>query len=184
MNEVIKAIKSRRSIRNYSTKQISQEHLEMIIEAGIYAPSAINEQPWHFTVIQNQELLNHINDVVKTTLAESGNQWLQDKGRNPDFMVTYHAPALIVISGNEKAYDWKADCSFAMENMMLAGESLGIGSVCLGFVSAFLEKEEEVAKLGIPDGYKPYYGIAFGYKADDKVPEAPERNRNVVNYIK
>lgn len=184
MNDVLKTIKSRRSVREYSPEQLSQEHLDLIIEAGIYAPSAINEQPWHFTVIQNQELLSRINDTVKEQMTKSSVEWMRNNASNPDFKVTYNAPTLIIISGSEKGVAWQADCAFAMENMMLAAESLGIGSVCLGLVRFFLEQQDEVEKLGIPQDYKPFYGMAFGYKANDNVMEAPKRNRDVVNYIR
>lgn len=184
MNETIKTIQSRRSVRIYSPEQIDREHLDQIIEAGILAPSAINEQPWYFTVIQNQDLLRRINDTVREQLAKSEIEWMRNNGRNPDFMVTYNAPTLIVVSGNPKAMAWQADCSFAMENMMLAAESLGIGSVCLGLVNVFLGIPGEAEKLGIPEGYKPFYAVAFGYKANKETIEPPERNRNVVNYIK
>jgi nitroreductase len=184
MNDVLKTIKNRRSVRSYSPEQIDQEHMDQIIEAGILAPSAINEQPWHFTVIQNQELLRRINDTVRGQLANSDNEWMRNNGRNPNFMVTYNAPTLIVISGNPKGVAWEADCSFAMENMMLAAESLGIGSVCLGMVNFFLGIPGEAEKLGIPEGYKPFYAIAFGYKTNQETIKPPERNGNVVNYIK
>lgn len=55
MNEVLKAIRNRRSVRTYLPTQIKQEDLDLIIESGIYAPSGHNDQPWHFTVIQNKE---------------------------------------------------------------------------------------------------------------------------------
>ena len=61
MNNVLETIKNRRSIRNYKAEQISQEELDLIIEAGIYAPTAGNEQPWHFTIVQNPDALKHIN---------------------------------------------------------------------------------------------------------------------------
>ncbi len=69
MNEVLKAIKSRRSIRKYRSEQIKQEELEMIIEAGIYAPSGHNLQPWRFTVVQDRKVIEHINDISKKLMA-------------------------------------------------------------------------------------------------------------------
>lgn len=184
MNDVLKTIKSRRSVRNYSPAQISQEHMDLIIESGIYAPSAVNEQPWHFTVIQNQEVLQHINDIVKEQMVKSEVEWIRNNGSNSNFKVTYNAPTLILISGRESGVAWQADCAFAMENMMLAAESLGVGSVCLGLVRFFFEQESELEKLGVPKGYKPFYGIAFGYRPDEKTLEAPKRNMDVINYIR
>ncbi|MBU3178504.1 nitroreductase family protein [Clostridium estertheticum] len=65
MNEVLKTIKNRRSVRSYFSEQTKQEELDLIIESGIYAPSGNNDQPWHFTVIQNKENINvHLKQVI------------------------------------------------------------------------------------------------------------------------
>lgn len=184
MNEVLKVIKSRRSVRNYSTEQINQEDLDSIIEAGVYAPTAHNEQPWHFTVIQNQEMLQHINETVRGLMAESDAEWTRSMGSNPDFQVTYDAPTLIVVSGRKDGMAWRVDCAAAIQNMLIAAESLNIGSVWLGLTRFFFQQEEELAKLGIPEGYEPYYGVAFGYKVKEKVQVAPKRNLEVVSYIR
>lgn len=70
MNEVLKTLKGRRSIRAYLPDQIPNEDLQAILEAGIYAPTAHNDQPWHFTVIQNKEKLQYISDKSKELMAE------------------------------------------------------------------------------------------------------------------
>ncbi len=183
MNEVLNTIQNRRSIRKYKTEQISSESLELILEAGAYAPSGGNEQPWHFTVIQNRSLLSRINDRVREGMKESDDEWVRKMGNNPSFMVTYDAPTLILVSGRKDAMSWKADCAAAIQNMLLAAESLGIGSVWLGLVRYFYQ-DREMETLGIPDGYQPYYGVALGYKAEEQQPAAPERAANTVNYIR
>lgn len=182
MNEVLKVIKSRRSVRNYIHEQISQANLDLIIEAGIYAPTAHNEQPWHFTVIQNKEMLQYINEKVRESMAKSDVEWIKKTGSNPAFQVTYNAPTLIIVSGRKDAMAWSADCAAAIQNMLIAAESLNIGSVWLGLLRFFFQQEGEVSKLGIPEGYQPYYGVALGFKA--KKQAAPKRNLDVVNYIR
>ncbi|MHB8062903.1 MAG: nitroreductase family protein [Ruminiclostridium sp.] len=182
MNEVLNVIKNRRSVRSYKQEQISQGSLDSIIEAGIYAPTAHNEQPWHFTIIQNQQMLQHINERAKESMAKSDIEWIQKMGSKPDFQLTYNAPTLIIVSGRKDAMAWSADCAAAIQNMLIAAESLNIGSVWLGLLRFFFEHEEEVNKLGIPEGYEPYYGVAFGYK--EKEQTAPKRNLDVVNYIR
>jgi nitroreductase len=184
MNEVLKAIKSRRSVRNYKKEQISQESLDLIIEAGVYAPTAHNEQPWHFTIIQNEEMLQNINEKTKQLMAKSDVEWVQKAGSNPNFQVTYNAPTLIIVSGRKDAMAWSADCAAAIQNMLIAAESMNIGSVWLGLVRFFFEQEEEVKKLGIPEGFQPYYGVALGYSASEKKQDIPKRNLDVVNYIR
>jgi nitroreductase len=184
LNEVLKTIKSRRSVRNYRQEQISREALDLIIEAGVYAPSANNQQPWHFTIIQNQETLRHVNQKTREAMAKSDVEWVRGRGLDPDFQVTYNAPTLIIVWGRTDAAEWRADCAAAIQNMLLAAESLNIGSVWLGLMKFFFQQEEEVAKLGIPEGYRPYYGVAIGFKAEEKEPAAPERNLEVVTYIR
>lgn len=184
MNEVLKVIKSRRSVRNYKQEQISQKSLDLIIEAGVYAPSAHNEQPWHFTIIQNQQMLQHINEIVSELMTKSDIKWIQKMGSNPAFKVTYNAPTLIIVSGRKDAMAWSADCSAAIQNMLIAAESLNIGSVWLGLLRFFFQQEGEVNKLGIPEGYAPYYGVALGFKEVEKEQAAPKRSLDVVNYIR
>ncbi|WP_347460467.1 nitroreductase family protein [Clostridium sp. DMHC 10] len=65
MNEIIKAILSRRSIRKFKSEQISDDELNSILEAGKFAPSAMNQQSWHFTVIQNKEIIAKVNELCK-----------------------------------------------------------------------------------------------------------------------
>jgi nitroreductase len=184
MNDILKTIKSRRSIRKYMKEQISQEELDAILEAGIYAPTAHNDQPWHFTVVQNQELLHDINEKVRKEMAASDNEWVKKTGSNPAFQVTYDAPTLIVVSGRKDAIAWQVDCAAAIQNMLIAAESLNIGSVWLGLLRFYFQKEAEVCRLGIPENYQPYYGVAFGYKANGNEQVAPKRNTDVVNYIR
>jgi len=184
MNEVLNAIKSRRSVRKYKEEQISQADLDSILEAGIYAPTAHNEQPWHFTVIQNKEVLDSINQTVKEEMMGSDNEWVRKMSSVDGFKVTYNAPTLIIVSGRKDAMAWNADCAAAIQNMLIAAESLKIGSVWLGLLRFLFQKEDEVSKLGIPEGYQPYYAVALGFSANEKALPAPKRNVEVVNYIK
>jgi nitroreductase len=184
MNEVLKTIKSRRSVRSFRQEPIKQEELDMIIEAAIYAPSGHNTQPWHFTVIENREVISHINSVSKEFMAKMDIDWIRNAGMNPDFDITYNAPVLVIISGRKDAISWRTDCAAAIENMLIAAESLNIGSVWLGFAVFCFMAQGEAEKIGIPEGYEPCYGVALGYKKQDKEVRAPKRNYDVVNYIR
>ncbi len=184
MSDIIEIIQSRRSIRSYKPDQISQESLEKIIKAGIYAPSAHNQQSWHFTVIQNPQVLDRINIAARASMLEAADGWVRRMAENPSFRVTYDAPTLIIVSGRQDALAWSTDCSAAIQNMLLAAESLGIGSVWLGLMRYYFSRVEEVEKLNIPDGYKPFYGVAFGYKSGDVSLPVPKRNTEVVSYIR
>lgn len=183
MNEILKTIKNRRTVRSYTPEQIKKEDLDLIIEAGIYAPSGHNDQSWHFTVIQNKEKIQYISDKSKELMARSELEWMKTIGLNSNINITYHAPTLIIVSGNTNSLSPKTDCCAAIQNMLIAAESLNIGSAWLGLVSFFFKLDDEMKKLGIPEEYEPYYGVALGYKSITKDLPVPKRNFNVVNYI-
>lgn len=143
-----------------------------------------NTQPWHFTVIQNSAVISHLNVTAKEIMATAEMDWIRNVGLNPDHDITYKAPTLIIVSGRKDALSWRTDCAAAIQNILIAAESLDIGAVWLGLVSFCFKKEGEAEKLGIPEGYEPYYGIALGYKSPDNQNSAPERNYEVVNYIR
>jgi nitroreductase len=183
MNDVIKTIKERRSVRAYTDRQLSQEDLELILEAGRYAPTAHNGQPWHFTVVQNQALLDEISAKAKAVMAGAGDEWLSDMGKNPESHLTYHAPTVIFVSAKEDAMGFQSDTCAALQNMMLAAESLGIGSVWVGLLWFYMALEEAPRTLKIPEGNKLAHAAAFGYAKGPKLP-APLRNPDVVSYIR
>jgi len=183
MNETLNVIKNRRSTRAFKQEQIKPEELELIVEAGTFAPSGHNSQPWYFTVIQKREVIDHINETSKEVMAQMEIEWMRNAGMNQAFDITYKAPTLIIVSGRKDGITWKTDCAAAIQNMLIAAESLNIGSVWVGFAAFCFNKPGEAEKLGIPAGYEPFYGVALGYKAQDN-PPAPERKKDVVMYIR
>ncbi|MBA7709446.1 NADPH-flavin oxidoreductase [subsurface metagenome] len=186
MNETLKAIKNRRSIRKYKTEQIGDADLQSIMEAAIYAPSAMNQQKWHFTVIQDRETLAKIADMVKQTMLKSGIEFAVERAKSPGFNVFYEAPTVVLITADEQAISPELDCGAAAENIAVAAESLNIGSCVIGFTGFLFasEKADEIKKeLGVPEGYKFIISVALGYK-DVENPPVPPKNKDVINYIK
>lgn len=183
MNAVIENIKKRRSIRKYLPEQIKEEELDAIIEAGMYAPSGHNEQSWHFTVIQNREMLDYISSKTKELMCNLDIEWIAKMGKNEKLHVFYNAPTVIIVSGRDEAYCPILDCAAATENMMLAAESLNIGSCWIGLIKFFFEQRNEIEKFNIPEGYTPFHAITFGYKQITP-SRALERKKDVINYIK
>ena len=165
--DVLKAISGRRSHRAYQQKQIPEEKLSAILRAGLEAPSARNHQPWHYSVVQNADLIQAVHDEAAAVMGKGGSPRFAD----PDFQIFYHAPTVIFLFG-EKAFDWtQVDCGIAVENMALAAEGLGIGSVILGLPKpAFMgEKADELrARLECPEGYDFVIALALGYATDEK----------------
>ncbi|MBI5744962.1 MAG: nitroreductase family protein [Elusimicrobia bacterium] len=181
-NPVLDVIKNRRSIRKYLPDQLKPAELEAILEAGAYAPSAHNEQPWHFTVIRDKALLDRISEKSKELMAAQDTDWVKEMGRNPAFHVFYHAPAVVIVSARAAAMSPKVDCSAAIQNMLLAAESLDIGSCWIGLARYFFSLEEELPLLGLPDGYEPFYAVTFGYKGQ-RPSRALPRKAPPVSYI-
>ena len=185
MNETLKTILNRRSTRAYSPEQLKEEELQSILEAGKYAPSAINEQPWHFTVVQNQELLNKINEACKMAFISSGHPMFAERAKEEGFSVFYKAPPLIIVSGQQNTVAPQIDCALAIQNMFLAAEAVGVGSCWIHAIAGIFQGEAGEAlkkELHIPQTHTPYYSGSFGYKAMD--PQAPERKENTVSILR
>ncbi|MTI81386.1 MAG: nitroreductase family protein [Firmicutes bacterium] len=186
MNETIGNIKSRRSIRAFKQEQIKDEELQLILEAGLYAPSAHNQQSWHFTVIQNKEILDDLNESSKEAGKIFNDKYIQQLSNNEKFHTFYHAPTAVIISGKKDSLMPFADCAAATQNMLVAAQSIGIGSCWIGLVSLVFNGEKAKKyqdKLGIPEGYQPYHAVALGYKKV-KSTKAFARKENTVNYIR
>jgi len=182
-NLVIDTIMKRRSIRSYKLNQLEEDDLQTILDAGIQAPSANNCQPWHFTVIQDREFIQYMNEKSKDIMINSDDARISRAGSGK-VNLFYNAPTLIIVSGNENEISAKSDCSAAIENMLLAAESLEIGGVWIGMLRFFISDNKEVRKLNLPDGFRPYYAVALGYKNDDAVIGGTKRNKDVVSYMR
>lgn len=182
MNKVIETIKNRRSIRRYLPDPLKQEELDAILEAGLYAPSAHNDQPWHFTVIRDKELLDRISRVSKELMLKSELDWMREMGAKEQLHIFYHAPAVVVVSMRKDALSPLVDCSAAIQNMLLAAESLDIGSCWIGLAKFWFSVPEEVKALGLPAGYEPCYAVALGRKGH-RPSRALPRRKDAVNYL-
>lgn len=183
MNEVINVIKQRRSVRAYQEEQLKEHELQAILEAGLWAPSAHNGQPWHLTVIQDPDLICHMSVVSTEAMTQSPVEWVArmgQSGRN----IFYNAPTVIIVSGKKEGFlDPLIDCSAAVQNMLLAAEALDIGSCWIGLIRYFFNHGKEVNKLQLPEGYKPFYAVCLGYKARAN-GQGPARVSNTVSYIR
>jgi len=165
--DVLQAITNRRSHRAYKAEQLPEEVMEKILRAGLEAPSARNHQPWHFSVVQNPELIQEVHDEAARVMGREGSPRFAD----PDFQIFYYAPTVVFIFG-EKGFSWTdVDCGIAVENMALAAEGLGVGSVILGLPKPAFQgnKADELRnRLQCPEGYDFVIALALGYSTDTK----------------
>ena len=177
-NPVTQAIMARRSIRKYLNKPVEHEKLAFLAECGINAPSGSNRQPWVLRVVENQELLAQVNNVFKTINAK---QIARDKGFKNMFR---NAPNIILICTPANG-GGEIDAGMLGQNIMLAAQSIGLGTCCLGGVVRFIQTNPKIEffreALGIPIDYKINYIIAVGYP--DETPEAKPRDLSKVIFI-
>lgn len=183
MNDVINVIRNRRSVRAYKPDPIKAEELQAILEAGIYAPTGHNDQPWHFTVVQDRERISFMNQKAKEYMKNAPLDWMKKTANDPASDITYGAPVFILVSARKDGISGQIDCCAAMQNMLLAAESLNIGSVWMGLMRFFFAWDGANEYLQIPEGYEPAYSAVFGYKVAPNRP-APARNMDVVTYLK
>ena len=177
LNPVLSAIMSRRSIRKYLDKPVEHEKLEVIVRAGINAPSGMNRQPWIVRVVEDQKLIADVNEVFKKANPEQ-------VSRDKDFKNMFrNAPNLICVCTPANGGD--LDAGLLGENMMLAAQSMGLGTCCLGGPVRFLNTNADakffLERLDIPEGYKLNYILAIGYP--DEQPEAKPRDASRVKFI-
>lgn len=166
MNEVICAIEGRRSIRSYRTDPVPEEKLEAVVKAGLMAPSAMNQQSWHFVVISGKG-------------AERYRTYCIEKlGRDP----YYGAPAMILVFGKKDAIAPVCDGSLAIGNLLLAAKALGLGSCWIHCVNDLFKEEAAAAEWGVPAGYRPVGSVALGFPAGE-APAAKPRKEGMVTRI-
>ena len=163
-NPVIDAILKRRSIRKYSGKSVNKSDINILLTAAMYAPSARNEQPWHFIVIDDRDLLDQISKVHPYASMLSG------------------ASVAILVCGDEnlelsKAY-WPVDCAAATQNILLAAHALELGAVWLG-VYPRQERQSSIRKIfKLPSHIHPFSLISIGYPAEEKgIPDRFKEDR-------
>jgi nitroreductase len=149
----------RRSIRRYESKQVSNEVLKNILEAGRLAPSADNVQPWHFIVITDPEIKRELSKGIWRSFIKDS--------------------AFTIVGCGDKGYKWSTvDVTIALENMVLAAEAQGVGSCWIG---AF-EEDEVKQLLGIPDNLKVVALVSFGYPAEKPSPRNKKNLESIVHY--
>ena len=179
VNPVLSKIMARRSIRKYLDKPVEHEKLEVIVKCGINAPSGMNRQPWIVRVVEDQKLIADVTEVFKQQNPEQ-------VARDKDFKNMFrNAPNLICVCTPANG-GGELDAGLLGENMMLAAQSMGLGTCCLGGPVRFLISNEKckffLERLDIPADYKLNYILAIGYP--DEQPDAKPRDASKVKYIK
>lgn len=164
MNEVIRTIKSRRSIRNYRNEQITGEELETILDAGVYAPSGMGQQATIMVAIQDPERIAMIAGLNARVMGM-------------DIDPFYGAPTLVVVFADKERLTYIEDGSLVIGTMMLAASSIGVDSCWIHRAKEVFESEEGKKlkeEWGVPEDYVGIGNLILGYREGD-LPQAAER---------
>ena len=164
--DVIETIYARRSVRSYQNRPVETEKIVTLLKAAMAAPTAVNAQPWEFVVTDDEEQLAQVKEAC--------------------VFARYNAPVAIVICGNMKlalkGKDkelWVQDCSAAMENILLAATSLGLGSVWIGIypVEPRVRALKEI--FDMPEHVIPMSIAYIGYPAEEKEPRTQYNEKRI-----
>lgn len=182
--DVIEIIKTRRCVREYLDKDVPDEDISFLIDCAGYAPSGLNMQPWAFLVIKNKDKILQLSETCKKSMiplledmkytsksAAEYLSFLKQKGSD----MFFGAPVLVIILGNRNAPTAVYDCAMAAQTMMLAAQSIGLGSCWIGAAQRSLMDEKLLRGLGAPEGYIHVAPLIFGYpKGKTQMPERIE----------
>ena len=159
--EVIQAILTRRSIRKYTGKEVTNEQVETLLKSAMYAPSAVNKQPWHFIVFRDKKISEEI------------------MAFHPNAQMLKDASLGIVVCYDENLQHdtgyGPVDCSAATQNILLSAHGIGLGAVWIGIYTRQHRVDALHKLFSLPENIKPFSIIAVGYPSEEK--RAPERFR-------
>lgn len=184
--DVKEAIFGRRAVREYTAEPMDRETIRLLVAAAIHAPSAVNQQPWSFTVVRSQDLLDRISQAAKAHMLATMNSGQHSEHfrtllGDPSFHIFYHAPALILISAIAQGPWIVEDCSLAAENLMLAAYAQGLATCWIGFAQSYLNTPDGKKALGLSEDCVAIAPIIVGRP---KAPPAPvPRNEPKIRWL-
>lgn len=167
MNETINTLKSRISVKKYTDRQVPDDLLNAVLEAGLYAPSGLNNQKVICVAVRDKE--------TRDLLAE-----LNTRIRGADSDMFYGAPCVIVVLSDPERNTWVEDGSLVLGNLMNAAQSLGLGSCWIHRARETFDLPEGKAllrKWGIPEHYRGIGNCILGYAASVPAPKARAEGR-------
>ena len=167
MNETLRVLKERRSIRKYRAEQIKDGELDAVLEAGTWAPSAKGLQPAVMVVVQDQETISYLSGMNAEILGAPGTDPF------------YGAPTVIVVLADGENANWVQDGSLVMGNLMTAAAALGLGSCWINRARELFDRpegKELLRKWGLPTTLRGIGHCVLGYA--DGEPPAPKPRKD------
>lgn len=179
MNKTIEDIITRRSVKKYLDKDVPMELIEEVVKAGTYAPSGMNKQAAKIIAVVNKEMRDRLSRINLEIVMGRGLK--TSSGHSDPF---YGAPVVLVVLAKKEVGTRVYDGTLVMENMMIAANSLGLGSCWIHRAKETFETEEGkeiLRELGITEEYEGIGNCILGYAAPDALkPQAPRKEDYVV----
>lgn len=173
MSETLNAIEKRSSTRGYTDEKLTGEELDALVCAALQAPTAANKQEIHITVLNGDDpLLSEIEDAKNQGMGI----------HNPQNNFYFNAPTVMILSGDASFYWSRLDAGIAVENIAVAAQAMGLGSLIIGCIKDAMQGEKKAYfadALKFPEGYEFEIAIALGHKALTKEPHEYSREKNV-----
>ena len=164
-NIVLKAIRERRSCRNYKPQQITDEELQTVLEAGTFAPTGKGLQDPYIVAVQQEDMMSQIIRMNAEVMGTKSNPF-------------YNAPTLLLVFGSSSWKNHIQDGSLVLGTMMLAAHSIGLASCWINREIEMFQTEEGKAlmkQMGLPDGLGGVGALALGYPATSPLKAKPRK---------
>lgn len=185
--ELMDAISGRRTVRHYKPDCPSEHQIRQLIAAAVWAPSAVDGQGWHFTVITRAALLDTISAKAKSwvlqhePLLAEGDE-LRALMYDPEYHMLHHAPVMVIIAAPSKD-KWTAEnCAVAAQNFMLAATAHGLASCWIGLAQDWLNTSDGRVAVGLPADDRVVAPIVLGYPAEE--PQTATRRSPTITWIR
>ena len=183
MNEILKGIAERYSCRAYADTPLTEEQIKTVVNAALASPSAMNNQPWHVTVITDKAFIDELDADGLAILAAMEDQTRYNRIMSRGGKMLYNAPCMIIVTNDGSK--WAAiDSGILCQNIALAAHSIGLGNCIVGLGGVPLQGprgDEFKKRLKIPEGYEFAIGVLVGTAVSGQDPH--ELDASKVTYI-
>jgi len=172
MNETINNIANRYTCRDFSDAPLTDRQIDALVNAALAAPSAVNLQPWHVIVVTNKALIEELDEEGMSILSNEEDQSTYKRMMERGGKLFYNAPCLVLVLSDGS--NWATlDCGILCQNVVLAAESMGLGTCIVGMAGIPLngpKKDEYEKRLRYPEGHTFAIGVLVGEINSGKDP--------------
>ncbi|MCL2148513.1 MAG: nitroreductase family protein [Methanomassiliicoccaceae archaeon] len=189
MNETLRSIYDRWSVRKFKDEKVPVDVINEILKAGLHAANGMNRQAVRFAVIEDKEMIKKYNRKAITLFAEMAraagqpNPMAERMAGDPDADIFYGAPGIVFVFTAPDAVTPVEDGALAVGNMMLAAHSLGYGTCFIGFAAGLGQDPEFLAEMDVPEGHRYIACMILG-RPDGDVERRPRPDVKVLKWVK